>query len=324
MDLLSEIVSLLKPKRVSAIGIDAGGVWSLAFGRYEGIKFNAVVSGACWLSMDGLEEPVRLRAGDCFLLSRGTPFRLASDLTAVPDAAENVLKAASSGGTAVLNGGGDFFLFGSRFVLDEDNARLLLASLPALVHIPAGEGEETLAWALQRLQGELREPRPGGHLAVHHLTHLMLVEVLRGHAHDAAQSGGWLQGLSDRKVSLALALMHQEPARRWTLSDLAEAIGMSRTSFAVRFKTCVGVAPLEYLTRWRMLLAAERLASSATSITNIAPLFGYESESAFGAAFKRVMGCSPRQYARVRHKATPAAPGVGEQETRAGSVSEVA
>nr|WP_196242414.1 AraC family transcriptional regulator [Azospirillum oleiclasticum] len=302
---MSEIVSLLNPKRVSAVGLDAGGSWSLAFGRYEGIKVNAVVAGSCWLSMEGSDAPLRVSAGDCFLLMRGRPFRLASDVDACPVDAEGVIKGAQGGGTAVVNGGGDFFLFGSRFTLDDEHARFLLGSLPPLLHIPAASGDGTLAWALERLRAELHAERPGGNLAVHHLAHLMLVDVLRRYATDGTRSGGWLGALSDRKIGRALTLMHGDPSRRWTLSDLAGEIAMSRTSFAVRFKRCVGVAPLDYLTRWRMLLAGERLATSATSIAALAPSLGYESESAFGAAFKRVMGCSPRTYARSRAAAAP-------------------
>lgn len=306
MDPLSEIVSLLNPKRVSAVGIDAGGSWSLSFGRYEGIKVNAVVAGACWLSMDGLEAPLRVSAGDCVLLMRGTPFRLASDPGVAPVDAVGVIKGAQAGGTAVVNGGGDFFLFGSRFTLDDEHAGFLRGALPPLLHIPAAAaGDGTLAWALERLRAELHDRRPGGALAVHHLAHLMLVDALRRYSTGGTQSRGWLGALSDRKIGRALALMHGDPSRRWTVSDLAGAIAMSRTSFAVRFKACVGVAPLDYLTRWRMLVAGERLASSAASIAAIAPSLGYESESAFSAAFKRVMGCSPRRYARSRAAAAP-------------------
>lgn len=299
MDTLSQIVSTLKPRHVRAVGLNAGGLWSLNFGRYEGIKFNAVVTGSCWLVMDGLDAPLRVSAGDCFLLTQGTPFRLATDDRATPADAESVFGPLASGTTALLNEGGDFLLFGSRFILEGDQARLLFGALPTLVHIKASDRESTLAWALSRLQDELREERPGGSLAVDHLAHLMLIEVLRRYVVDDRKgSTGWLRALSDSKVSQALRLMHEQPSRRWTLVDLAGEIGMSRTSFAVRFKAYVGLAPLEYLTRWRMLMASERLLSSEANISAIAAALGYQSESAFGSAFKRVMGCSPRRYAR--------------------------
>jgi AraC-like DNA-binding protein len=94
----------------------------------------------------------------------------------------------------------------------------------------------------------------------------------------------------------AITFMHDNPGHRWTLQELAERVGMSRSIFALRFKETVGETPMEYLTRWRMLLAGDRLMTPGNSVSDIALTLGYESESAFGKAFKRVMGCSPRQY----------------------------
>jgi AraC-like DNA-binding protein len=99
-------------------------------------------------------------------------------------------------------------------------------------------------------------------------------------------------------MSIAIASIHNDPCYPWTLESLAERIGLSRSVFALRFREIVGATPMEYLTRWRMLLAADRLKSSSDGISAIANSLGYESESAFGKAFRRVMGCSPRQYAR--------------------------
>jgi len=116
-------------------------------------------------------------------------------------------------------------------------------------------------------------------------------------------------------MAAAITAMHDDPARRWTLQSLAERAGMSRTTFTLRFKETVGKSPMEYLTRWRMLLAADRLENSNDPISVMALSLGYESESAFSTAFKRVMGCSPRQYSRSGNPASlsprprePAAP----------------
>lgn len=299
MDTLSQIVSTMKPQHVRAVGLDAGDSWSLAFGTYEGIKFNAVVKGSCWLAMEGLDTPLPITAGDCFLLTQGTPFRLETDPDATPHEAEDIFGTLAGGATARLNSGGDFFLFGSRFILDGEHAKFLLRSLPALVHIKGPGSGSTLAWALQRLQDEFREEREGGSLVVEHLAHLMLIEILRRYVDQGALTTiGWLRALSDSRISQALRLMHDQPARRWTLAELASRIGMSRTSFAIHFKACLGLAPLDYLTRWRMAKATEHLLSSDVSVSAVASKLGYESESAFGAAFKRVMGCSPGKYAR--------------------------
>lgn len=147
---------------------------------------------------------------------------------------------------------------------------------------------------------ELREGQPGGFLVIQHLAHMMLVQALRLHLAEGIKGGvGWLFALADRQMSAAINAMHDDPARRWTLQDLAHRAGMSRSTFAEKFKEMVGASPMEYLTRWRMLLAGDRLVNSSDPVSVIALSLGYESESAFSTAFKRVLGCSPRQYGRA-------------------------
>jgi AraC-like DNA-binding protein len=111
---------------------------------------------------------------------------------------------------------------------------------------------------------------------------------------------GWLFALANKQLSAAIAGMHERPGYRWTVQELAERAGMSRSAFALRFKEQVGTSVMEYLIRWRMLLAADRLLNSKDAISTIACSLGYESESAFAFAFEREMGCSPRQYCRTR------------------------
>ena len=157
-----------------------------------------------------------------------------------------------------------------------------------------------LRWALDQLTAELRSPQPGGALVSNHLLHLMLVQVLRLHLREspAGSPAGWFVALSDRRVSAALNAMHSDPARHWTLEELARIAGLSRTIFAERFKDRLGTTTISYLTRWRMLTAANRLRSGKESIASIAFSLGYESESAFCTAFKRTMCCSPTQFRR--------------------------
>ena len=152
---------------------------------------------------------------------------------------------------------------------------------------------------MERMRQELREPQPGGFLMAQHLAHMMLVQALRLHLAEGLKGGvGWLFALADKQMSAAIYSIHDDPAHRWTLQELGKRAGMSRSTFALKFKQTVGASPMEYLTRWRMLLAGDRLVNSSDPISAIAPSLGYESESAFSTAFKRVMGCSPRQYGR--------------------------
>lgn len=323
MDPLSDVLSLLKPRSYGFRGLDAGGQWSIHFPQYEGIRCFAVLSGQCWLSVEGVSEAVRLTAGDCFLLPRGRPFHLASDMTLTPVDAETIILTAREGCVASLNGGGDCFGIGGYFAFAGYHADILLGVLPPIVHIRKDEDRAALRWCLERMMQELREPQPGGLLIAEHLAHMLLVQALRLHMAQGSRGGvGWLFALADKQMSVAISAMHENPARRWTLQALAEVAGMSRSTFALKFKETVGASVMEYLTRWRMLLAGDRLANSSDPISIIAPLLGYESESAFSAAFKRVMGCSPRQYCRGRD---PASLSESQRETaRAGRLEPIA
>ncbi|MFE0757679.1 AraC family transcriptional regulator [Inquilinus sp. NPDC058860] len=306
MDPLSDVLSLLKPRSYVSAGFDAGGDWSIRFSRqHDRIKCYAVVSGACWLSVEGVPDPVRLKAGDCFVLPSGRPFRLASDMALTPVDAGTVFPPARDGGVVTVNGGGGFFLVGSRFAVSGDHAGILLGMLPPIVHIRKEAEQAALRWSVERMMQELHERQPGGFLVAQHLAHMMLVQALRLHLEGAGGGVGWFFALADRQIGAAINAMHADPAHRWTLQELAQRAGMSRSSFALRFKEKVGEAPMEYLTRWRMLLAGDRLATSGDPVSAIAPSLGYESESAFSTAFKRVMGCSPRQYGRGRAGTPP-------------------
>ena len=303
MDPLSDVMALLKPRSYMAGGFDAGGQWSIRYRPGEGIKCYAVVSGACWMRVEGVDAPVRLRAGDCFLLPGGRPFCLTSDLALPPMEADAVYAAARAAGTAVMNGitvwngGGDCLIVGSYFALSGAAAGLLLGMLPPIVHITEKTDQAALRWSVERMMDELRAQRPGGVLVVEHLAHMMLLQALRLHLAEGAAGGvGWLFALADRQMGAAIGAIHEAPARRWTLEDLAARAAMSRSNFALKFKESVGASPMEYLTRWRMMLAGERLLHGGEAVSVIALSLGYESESAFSTAFKRVMGCSPRQY----------------------------
>ena len=155
------------------------------------------------------------------------------------------------------------------------------------------------------MRQEVREhARP--HFSSHNRAYMMLVQALRLHLEEGLKgSVGWLFALADKQMSAAINSMHDDPAHRWTLQELGKRAGMSRSPFALKFKQTVGESPMEYLTRWRMLLAGDKLTNSSDSISVIALSLGYESESAFSTAFKRMMGCSPRQYSRGRTPASP-------------------
>jgi AraC-like DNA-binding protein len=189
---------------------------------------------------------------------------------------------------------------GGRFTFNDETSGLLLASLPPLIHIRGSLPQaRALRSALELITFETEATRPGGTAIGAGLCSIVLVNILRAYLAGDERPRGWLGALSDQHIGAALRLMHGNVARRWKVSDLASEVGMSRTSFAERFKGVVGMAPLEYLTRWRMMIARDALRREDWSLATIAEAIGYESDTAFSLAFKRMFGSSPGRY-RIR------------------------
>ena len=188
-----------------------------------------LVSGECWLSVEGVPDAVRLQTGDCFLLPSGRPFRLASDLSLTPVDAHVILSGPLNGGVASCNGGGDCFGVGGHFAFTGKHADILLGTLPPIVHIRKESDKAALRWSLERMMQELREPQPGGSLVAQHLAHIVLIQALRLHLAERLRGGvGWLFALADKQMSAAINSMHDDPAHRWTLQELGKRAGMSR------------------------------------------------------------------------------------------------
>jgi AraC-like DNA-binding protein len=298
MDALSDVLSLLKPVNYMFRAVDAAGDWAIGYPKHRSIRCFAILSGQAWLAVDGIAD-VLLEAGDCVLLPRGLAFRLGSALDVVPGDAWDVFPSVDEGGVVTLNNGGAVYGLGGYFAFDSRHADILLGVLPPIVHIRAESDRAALRRAMEHVMAELRTPLPGGFLMARHLAHLVLLQALRIILAEGRADGiGWIYGLGDKQIGAALNALHGDPSRKWTIDALAALAAMSRSTFALRFKERVGEAPIDYLTRWRMLLAADRLLTSRDAIAVIAPALGYESESAFSTAFKRVMGCAPRDYVR--------------------------
>ncbi|MEV2241261.1 AraC family transcriptional regulator [Micromonospora sp. NPDC049891] len=301
MDPLHDVLTLLGTTGHVSASMEAGGSWAVEFEAPAGIKFNAVRRGRCWLRLDGSTEALPLAAGDCYLLTRSRSYTLFSDPEAVPVPARSIFLAAT-GGVARTGTGDDFAAIGGAFHFGERARTLLLDALPPVVHVPGAAAEAaTLRWAIDQVDTELRQQRAAAGLVAEHLALVMLIQLLRHHlAVDARTSTGWLSGLGDPVVAVALREMHERPAHQWTVAELARAASVSRSTLAARFRAVVGRAPLEYLTAWRVELAADRLRRGDDTLARIAQQVGYGSESALSVAFKRVTGHTPRAYRRHR------------------------
>ncbi|MDO8211748.1 AraC family transcriptional regulator [Conexibacter sp. CPCC 206217] len=310
-DPLSDVLDLLRVERAVSAVLEAGGAWAVRFPPYAHVKFSAVLRGSCWLVADGVAEPVRLHAGDAYLLADGAPYVLASDLGLEPVEAGPIFERARAEGRAARVGdqacGGhpDLVISGGGFSFDARNAALLLDALPPLVVMRGDDPAAPRAAAVVRaavelLAAERAQPSLGSGLMQERLADVLFLQALRVVVASGASPAqrGWLSALGDPQIGAALRLMHGEIARRWTVAELAAAVGMSRSSFAERFRRLVGAAPLDYLLQWRMRTAARALEDPARTVSSVAYAWGYTSDSAFSNAFKRVMGSAPAHYRR--------------------------
>ncbi|WP_454916797.1 AraC family transcriptional regulator [Xanthobacter sediminis] len=297
-DPLSDVLDLADARCVLTGTLVAGGGWAKKFKRSDAVKFLAVVRGSCWLKTeDDSAALARFEAGDVVITNGAPSIILASAVERLVNAdcaplerdAESNLRAGE---------GADFMMIGGLLEVDEQRCGFLRESLPPLIHV-SGQQEEAakLRWLLTELAEEMLRSRAGSATAITHLAKLLFVEALRLHIEDAkSEQAGWLTALDDRRISIALRSVHDDPSRSWTLEELAKLSGMSRTSFAVRFKEVVGMPPLTYVLNWRIRLAERELSETDHSVADIAWSVGYGSESAFSNAFSRATGISPGRF----------------------------
>jgi len=186
-----------------------------------------------------------------------------------------------------------------RVDLSDVNARLakmLLAGLPRIVRVNV-RGSNAGAWleaSVRYALAEARSPRPGGAGVLAKLAEVLFIEVLRLYMNEQGEGRtGWLAGVGDRIVGAALNALHRRPAHAWTLEELASEAATSRSVLAERFQHLVGSSPMQYLTQWRMLLAANLLSGSNAPLARIAEDVGYQTDTAFSRAFRREYGTPP-------------------------------
>ena len=313
MDALADVLKVTRISGSVLAHIHACEPWGLDLVLPNGAAFHAVTAGSLWLEVEG-EPARRLMPGDVVLLpTTGLRHRLVSAPGVAARQFDTDLKAEllTAAGDLVIPGPGSpsRFLCGG-FSYDNELAHPLLSLLPPVLHVsPADEGPDTpLQSTLRLLMVELSRHQIGSQAAVERLVEVLFVHVIRSWLAMSADATppSWLTGLRDAVVARALGLLHAEPARAWTLDELAAAVHVSRSTLVRRFNDLVGEPPATYLTRWRMELAARLLRESEQSVGRISHLVGYSSEFAFSRAFTKHRGEPPGRY-RKRAKNSVAA-----------------
>jgi AraC-like DNA-binding protein len=302
VDPLSEVIALLRPRTVFSKVISGAGRWGVRYADFGQPSFCTVLDGRCRLAVDG-QEPLILEAGDFLLLPRTPGFTMSGfepvrprliDPKAAPPPTDEVRHGTPDGPP-------DVRLLGGYFVFESNDAGLLVSLLPALVHV---RGAERLSTLVQLVREEAIEGRPGRDLVLARLLEVMLIEALRSTQGEKAPAG-MLRGLADARLATAMREMHGEPARSWTMEELARKAAMSRSAFFDRFTRAVGLPPMEYLLAWRMALAKDLLRRQDISLAEVAERVGYGSASTFSTAFSRHVGRPPSHFAR-EHQSAPA------------------
>jgi AraC-like DNA-binding protein len=301
-DQLSEVFDLVEIRGLLSGGFAVRGPWVSGGVVTESLKFVVMVRGRAQLTTDGVDVPMELEPGDVAILNNRTYLDVRGGTGDGPprrvqpgdqDPASDLIGADRSA---------DDIVIGGRVDLNPAGQALLQQALPPVSHVRASAATATnLRDFLDRLVNEMTGNRIGSPFAIRQYGQLLLLEVLRAYIDQAELPPGWLRALTDDHLRPAFTLMHTEPGKPWRLEELAAAAAMSRTSFAVRFRTVAGVPPLTYLNRWRMLLAQRALRTSDVRIGALAADLGFASDSAFSTAFKREVGESPLRYRyRVR------------------------
>ena len=299
MDLLEDIFTAMQVESALYAQLEAGAPWGIAFSPHASARFGIVSHGRCWLSGAGLAEPLALAAGDCFIVSGGSPFALMDQpgRPAVP--CETIFAGRTEGVIRFGGGGEETAIVSGRFLFDAAGGAPLMDLLPPVLHLHLDDEHARLLQAtLQLIARENAGQALGARLAVQKLVDVLLIQALRIFC-LGGQGGGWLAGLGDRHLAPALQALHRDIAAPWTVAQLAGLAGLSRSAFARHFRQLVGDTPLNYLTGWRVYRAQTLLRQSRLPLAEVAQRVGYDSDGAFQRAFKRVCGVPPGEYRRA-------------------------
>jgi AraC-like DNA-binding protein len=302
MDVLTDLLQRSHARGAAFSRSTVRGAWGISYPPSKGIAVHGVVEGETYLWSDDPAQARHVLAGDLVLVRGAVAHRQAHapgaecrpmgevPATGAPGAATRTLSIDDRG-----DGAGAVFFCGA-YQFDGDLARPLLAKLPDVIHLRPAVGS-SLRSTMDILGAELLAPEPGQQALLDRLLDVALVQVLRQQlAADVESAPAWFRAMNDPAIGAALRAVHAEPQRPWTVADLAAEANLSRATFARRFHELVGVAPLAYVTDWRMALAREQLRDSDAGLSAIAQSLGYASEFSFAAAFKRHEGVAPGRW----------------------------
>jgi len=324
-DTLSDLLRSVRLRGAAFFYVSFRGQWSAGAAAAKEIahvvmpgcdhvmEYHMFAKGDGWAAVDGL-PPVRLHAGDVVLFPHGDRHVISSapGLTPSEQRPELLLPGGPwpvpiSFQEGIVDAGpmpiesADAVIVCGFLGCDLRPFNPLIAALPRILKLAASRAGDWVAHAIDQAVLESNERRPGGDAVLERLSEMMFVDAARRYLESLPEdSVGWLAGLRERHVGRALALMHERPARGWSVDDLGREVGLSRSALHERFVRYVGQAPMQYLASWRMQLGARLLRESSRTVADIALEVGYDSEAAFARAFKRMVGVPPAAWRRAQ------------------------
>jgi AraC-like DNA-binding protein len=279
--------------------------WGFKVPAREVPAFHILTSGAAWLEVDGLAQPLRLTAGDLVILPRGQAHivRNSARTTSLESLERILVRVPAVNAQRAYGGGGEdrSELLCGGFAIDPIAGRAVLDALPDIVHLKGGEAlaPEWLVGLVRMIGTEVAKGGPGSEAVVTRLTDALLAHALRHSLEEAARATDAAEAYGDRQIARALRSMRDHPDQDWTVPKLAASVAMSRSAFAERFRAAMGESPMRHLTRYRMARAAEYLRLTDAGLREIARLTGYDSEVSVTKAFRREFGLAPGAYRKA-------------------------
>jgi AraC-like DNA-binding protein len=269
------------------------------------IIYHYVIEGSFRIRVEGEDgKELVVEAGEIVLLPRNDLHLIGSDLSVPPVVGSDIIHPPKDGGLSSIHHGGA----GERTRMicgflgcNSANGNPVLTTLPPLfkLNVEQGGAAEWIRSTFQYAAEEVSAGRVGSEAVLAKLSELLFVEAVRRYAETLPDGQtGWFAGLREPFVARALALLHRDVTRRWTVDDLGREVGLSRSALADRFIRLIGVPPMHYLANWRMEVAAEKLRNTNASLGQVAEIVGYDSEAAFSRAFKKTFGTAPATWRR--------------------------
>jgi AraC-like DNA-binding protein len=299
-DLLSEVLQDLRLTRASYGRSELTAPWGIEIPYKEGIRFHFVAEGSCWM-LSGTQQPVRLEAGDVMLLPHGTahiiadePLRRTRSLAEIgPQLVGNATYRLTTGG-----GGARSLIVCCTIGFEGPTAHPLIELLPEVILVRKRETHDAaLPMLLNLMATEVASQRIGAATIMARLADIVMTRIIRAWVETRPSDlSGWLAGIRDPQIGLALARIHRNPGEPWSVDSLSNVAGLSRSMFSERFTALLGVSPARYLLQWRMRLAAAWLRNEHMTVAQVAALLGYESDASFSRAFKRFIGVAPSAF----------------------------